>query len=116
MCFRIPNPPKIVDFFRARVARWASHQLSAAAPPTFAKFRARWRAPNFFKNFRESLARAYFSCEHANFPKGKSAGCAEQADSKVESASRGEAEGGRPTSLRVSHLTRLADSAVAAAR
>ena len=55
MCFRMPNPPKLVEIFRARVARWASHQLSAAAPPTFAKFRARWRAPNFFKNFRESL-------------------------------------------------------------
>ena len=59
MCFRMSNPPKIVEFFSgARRARWASHQLSAAAPPTFAKFRARWGAPNFSINFRESLIRA----------------------------------------------------------
>ena len=46
------------NFSGARRARWASHQLSAAAPPTFAKFRARWGAPNFFISFRESLTRA----------------------------------------------------------
>ena len=30
-------------------------RLSGAAPPTFAKFRARSARPNFFINFRESL-------------------------------------------------------------
>ena len=45
MCFRIPNPPKIVDFFLARVAR-------AGLSPTFGR-----RAPNF-REISRALGRA----------------------------------------------------------
>ena len=58
MSVRRPNPPEIVEIFaRALRAQELSPTFGRRAP-NFREISRALRAPNFLKNFRESLTRA----------------------------------------------------------